>query len=263
MRLKGKVGMVSGAASGIGEATAKAFAREGAAVVVADLNEADGHRVVDEIRHAGGTAEFIRCNIGRPAEVDAAFRFATDKFGQLDILHNNAIVFVPGRLGDVTIEQWQKAINVGLTSYWYCTKVALSLMVPQGRGAIVNTASISGVNADYGLGPYNIIKAAVINMTRSTAIDYARKGIRCNCVCPGPIATPPLVKLRRDQPETMGRLVDAIPMGRMGEPHEIAHAVLFLASDEASFVTGIALVVDGGSTAVNSIPSLLGTGPAW
>ena len=100
-------------------------------------------------------------------------------------------------------------------------------------------------------------------MTRSTAIDYARKGIRCNCVCPGPIATPPLVKLRRDQPEVIGRLVDAIPMGRMGEPHEIANAVLFLASDEASFITGAALVVDGGSTAVNSIPSLLGTGPAW
>jgi meso-butanediol dehydrogenase / (S,S)-butanediol dehydrogenase / diacetyl reductase len=263
MRLKGKVGLVSGAASGIGEATAKTFAREGAAVVVADLNEEGGRRVVSEIRQAGGTAEFVRCNIGRPAEVDAAFRFATDKFGQLDILHNNAIVFVPGRLGDVTIDQWQKAINVGLTSYWYCTKVALALMVPRGRGAIVNTASISGVNADYGLGPYNIIKAAVINMTRSTAIDYARKGIRCNCVCPGPIATPPLVKLRRDQPELMGRLADAIPMGRMGEPHEIANAVLFLASDEASFVTGIALVVDGGSTAVNSIPSLLGTGPSW
>jgi meso-butanediol dehydrogenase / (S,S)-butanediol dehydrogenase / diacetyl reductase len=136
MRLKGKVGLVSGAASGIGEATAKAFAREGAAVVVADLNEADGNRVVGEIRRAGGTAEFVRCNIGRPAEVDAAFRFATDKFGRLDILHNNAIVFVPGRLGDITIEQWQKAINVGLTSYWYCTKVVLDLMVPQGGGAI-------------------------------------------------------------------------------------------------------------------------------
>lgn len=263
MRLKGKVGVVSGAASGIGEATAKTFAREGAAVVVADLNEPGGHRVVSEIRHAGGTAEFVRCNIGRPAEVDAAFRFATDKFGQLDILHNNAIVFVPGRLGDITIDQWQKAINVGLTSYWYCTKVALGIMVPQGRGAIVNTASISGVAADYGLGPYNIVKAAVINMTRSTAIDYARKGIRCNCVCPGPIATPPLVKLRRDQPEIVRRMVEAIPMGRMGEPHEIANAVLFLASDEASFVTGIALVVDGGSTAVNSIPSLLGAGPSW
>jgi meso-butanediol dehydrogenase / (S,S)-butanediol dehydrogenase / diacetyl reductase len=103
----------------------------------------------------------------------------------------------------------------------------------------------------------------VINMTRSTAIDYARKGIRCNCVCPGPIATPPLVKMQRDQPEIMGRLVEAIPMGRMGEPIEIANAVLFLASDEASYVTGIALVVDGGATAVNSIPSLLGTGPSW
>ena len=125
MRLKSRVGIVSGAASGIGEATAKVFAREGAAVVVADLNEEGGHRVVGEIRQAGGTAEFVRCNIGRPAEVDAAFRFAIDKFGRLDILHNNAIVFVPGRLGDVTLEHWQKAINVGLTSYWYCTKVAL------------------------------------------------------------------------------------------------------------------------------------------
>jgi meso-butanediol dehydrogenase/(S,S)-butanediol dehydrogenase/diacetyl reductase len=263
MRLTGKVGLVSGAASGIGEATAKTFAREGAAVVVADLNEEGGNRVVGEIRTAGGRAEFVRCNIGRTADVDTAFRFATEKFGRLDILHNNAIVFVPGRLADLTIEQWQKALNVGLTAYWYCTKVALGVMVPQGGGAIVNTASISGLAADYGLGPYNVIKSAVINMTRSTAIDYARKGIRCNCVCPGPIATPPLVKMRHDQPAIAGSMAEAIPMGRMGEPQEIANAVLFLASDEASFVTGAALVVDGGSTAVNSIPSLLGSGPSW
>ena len=262
MRLKGKVGLVSGAASGIGEATAKAFAREGAAVVVADLDEAGGHRVVGEIRDAGGNAEFVRCNIGRPAEVDAAFRYARQIWPasypaqQCDRLRSRA---ARRRHNRTVAEGDQRRFD----SYWYCTKVALDLMVPQGGGAIVNTASISGVNADYGLGPYNIIKAAVINMTRSTAIDYARKGIRCNCVCPGPIATPPLVKLRRDQPEVIGRLVDAIPMGRMGEPHEIANAVLFLASDEASFVTGAALVVDGGSTAVNSIPSLLGTGPAW
>ena len=177
----------------------------------------------------------MRCNIGRPAEVDAAFRFATDKLGRLDILHNNAIVFVPGRLGDITIEQWQKAINVGLTSYWYCTKVALDLMVPQGGGAIVNTASISGVNADYGLGPYNIIKAAVINMTRSTAIDYARKGIRCNCVCPGITDTPMLREHLGHGAEGETRIqsrLSRVPSGQILQPEDVARAALSLVSDD-------------------------------
>jgi meso-butanediol dehydrogenase/(S,S)-butanediol dehydrogenase/diacetyl reductase len=209
MRLKGKVSIVSGAASGIGEAVAKTFAREGSSVVVADLNAADGHRVVREIREAGGTAEFIRTNIGRTTDADAMIDFAIEKFGRLDILHNNAIGAVFGRIGEVTPEAWRKAIDLGLTCYWYCSKKALDVMVAQKAGVIINTASVSGLGADYGLGPYNVVKTGVIALTRSVAIEYARKGIRCNCVCPGPIATPRCSRSRKPAPKFSSRLEKA------------------------------------------------------
>jgi len=263
MRLKGKVSVVSGAASGIGEAVAKTFAREGAAVVIADLNEEGGNRVAGEIREAGGAAEFIRANIGRTADADAMISFAVDKFGHLDILHNNAIGAVFGRIGEVTPEAWRKAIDLGLTCYWYCTRKALEVMVAQGRGVIINTASVSGLGADYGLGPYNVVKSGVIALTRSVAIEYARKGIRCNCVCPGPIATPPLLKVKESRPEVFDTIAEGVPMGRFGRPEEIANAVLFLASDEASYVTGAALVADGGLMAHTGLPSMMGMGPKW
>jgi len=263
MRLKGKTAIISGAASGIGEAVAKTFAREGAAVVVADLNEENGYRVVNEIREAGGTAEFIRVNISRNASADEMFKFAESKFGRLDILHNNAIQAVFGRIGNVTVEAWQKAIDCGLTNYWYCSRKAVELMLPQGGGAIVNTASVSGIGADYGLGPYNVVKSGVIALTRSFAIEYARKGIRCNALCPGPIATPPLLKVKQSRPDFFEKMEAAVPMGRFGQPHEMANVVLFLASDEASYVTGAAFVADGGLMAHTGMPSLTGDGPDW
>lgn len=263
MRLKGKVSIVSGAASGIGEAVAKTFAREGAAVVLADLNEEGGNRVAAEIGEAGGAAAFIRTNIGRTADADAMISFAVDKFGRLDILHNNAIGAVFGRIGEVTPEAWKKAIDLGLSCYWYCTRKALEVMVAEGKGVIINTASVSGLGADYGLGPYNVVKSGVIALTRSVAIEYARKGIRCNCVCPGPIATPPLLKVKESRPEIFDSIAEGVPMGRFGRPEEIANAVLFLASDEASYVTGAALVVDGGLMAHTGLPSMMGMGPKW
>ncbi|MGH8013284.1 MAG: SDR family NAD(P)-dependent oxidoreductase [Candidatus Binataceae bacterium] len=263
MRLKSKVALISGAASGIGEAVAKTFAREGASVVVADLDREGGARVVNEIRNAGGTADFIRTNIGRHADADAMVKFATDRFGRLDILHNNAVGVAFGRLGTLAPEQWQKAVDLGLSCYWYCSRQALAVMVAQGGGVIINTASVSGLAADHGLGSYNVIKSGVIALTRSIAIDYARKGVRCNCVCPGPIATPPLLRVRQSHPDLMQRLANAVPMGRLGEPQEIANVVLFLASDESSYVTGAAYVADGGLMAHTGLPSLTGDGPDW
>jgi meso-butanediol dehydrogenase / (S,S)-butanediol dehydrogenase / diacetyl reductase len=263
MRLKGKTAIISGAASGIGEAVAKTFAREGAAVIVADLNEENGYRVVNEIREAGGTAEFTRTNISRNPSVDEMFKFAVAKFGRVDILHNNAIQAVFGRIGKVTVEAWQKAIDCGLTNYWYCSRKAVELMLPQGGGAIVNTASVSGIGADYGLGPYNVVKSGVISLTRSFAIEYARKGIRCNALCPGPIATPPLLKVKESHPDYFDRMEAVVPMGRFGKPQEMANVVLFLASDEASYVTGAAFVADGGLMAHTGMPSLTGDGPDW
>jgi meso-butanediol dehydrogenase / (S,S)-butanediol dehydrogenase / diacetyl reductase len=263
MRLKDKVAIISGAASGIGEAVARTFAREGAKVVVADLNAEGGNRVVAEIRSAGGSAEFIRTNIARQADADAMIGCAVDKFGRLDILHNNAVGLVTGRIGEVPPEGWQKALDVGLTCYWYCSRKAIEVMMRQGSGTIVNTASVSGMGADYGIGTYNVIKTGVIALTRSIAIEYARKGIRCNCVCPGPIATPPLLKVKESRPQLFERMADAVPMGRFGQPQEIANVVLFLASDESSYVTGAAYVADGGLMAHTGLPSLTGMGPDW
>jgi meso-butanediol dehydrogenase/(S,S)-butanediol dehydrogenase/diacetyl reductase len=263
MRLKDRVALISGSGSGIGEATAKRLAAEGAAVAVVDLNEEGAKRVAEEIRKVGGNAEAMKANIGNPAEVENMIKFAIDKFGQLDILHNNAIRLYTGRIGEMSLDNFRKSVEVGLTAYFYATRCALEVMVPRRKGAIINTASVSGLAADYGLGAYNAIKAGVINLTRATAIEYARKGIRCNAVCPGAIATPPIMKMRRAIPELAKITEDAIPMGRYGEPNEIANVVLFLASDEASYVNGAYIVADGGLTAHTGIPSVAGSGPDW
>jgi meso-butanediol dehydrogenase/(S,S)-butanediol dehydrogenase/diacetyl reductase len=263
MRLKDRVALISGSGSGIGEATAKRLAAEGAAVVVVDLNEEGAQRVAEEIRKAGGKAEALKANIGNPRDVENMIKFAVDKFGQLDILHNNAIRLYTGRLGEMSLDNFRKSVEVGLTAYFYATRCALEVMVPRRKGAIINTASVSGLAADYGLGAYNAIKAGVINLTRATAIEYARKGIRCNAVCPGAIATPPIMKMRSAIPELAKITENAIPMGRYGEPNEIANVVLFLASDEASYVNGAYIVADGGLTAHTGIPSVAGSGPDW
>jgi meso-butanediol dehydrogenase/(S,S)-butanediol dehydrogenase/diacetyl reductase len=263
MRLKDRVALVTGAGSGIGEATAKRLAAEGAALIVTDLNEEGANRVAGEIRNAGGSAEALHANVGNPAEIENMIKFALDKFGQLDILHNNAIRLYTGRVGEMSLEHWRKTVDLGLTAYWYATRCALEVMVPRRRGAIINTGSVSGLAGDYGLGAYNAIKAGVINLTRTTAIEYARKGIRCNAVCPGAILTPPILKSRRSFPELATRTEAAIPMGRYGDPIEIANVVLFLASDEASYVNGTCIVADGGLMAHTGIPSVAGSGPDW
>lgn len=263
MRLKDKVALITGSGSGIGEATAKRLAAEGAAVVVVDLNEEGAIRVAGEIRDAGGKAEALHANVGTPPEIENMIKFAIDKFGRLDILHNNAIRLYTGRVGEMSLEHWRKSVEIGLTAYFYATRCALEVMVPRGKGAIVNPGSVSGLAADYGLSAYNAIKAGVINLTRATAIEYARKGIRCNAVCPGAILTPPILRSRRALPDWAARSEQAIPMGRYGEPIEIANVVLFLVSDEASYVTGTCIVADGGLTAHTGLPSVAGGGPDW
>ena len=263
MRLEGKVALITGAASGIGEATAKTFAREGATVVVADINAAAGNGVVEAIGGAGGRAVFCETNILDPASIENMVAFATGACGRLDILHNNATVVAPGRLGELSLERWKRALDGGLTSYWYASRLAVNVMLEQGGGAIVNTASVSGLAGDYGLGSYNAVKAAIVNITRVFAIEYARKGIRCNAVCPGPIYTPPIQRAERARPDIHEAIREAIPMGRFGEAQEIANVVLFLASDEASFVTGAAVVADGGLWSHTGMPSILGQGADW
>jgi meso-butanediol dehydrogenase/(S,S)-butanediol dehydrogenase/diacetyl reductase len=265
VRLRSKVAIITGAGSGIGEASAKTFAREGAAVVVADINPDSAQRVVREIREFGGTAELVETNILDTSQIENMIAFAVQAYGRIDVLMNNAQVSAGGgqRLGDISIEDWKRALDGGLTSYWYASKLAIGQMLQQGGGAIVNTASVSALAGDYGLGPYNASKAAVANMTRVFAMEYAQRNIRCNALCPGPIGTPALLAMEVVRKEVMDRIKQAIPMGRLGTPQEMANVALFLASDEASFVTGACYVADGGLFAHTGMPSLTNIQPHW
>jgi meso-butanediol dehydrogenase/(S,S)-butanediol dehydrogenase/diacetyl reductase len=263
MKLADRVALITGGGAGIGEATAKTLAREGAAVVVVDVDVTGGERVAGEIAAAGGAAAFFAADVGVPAEIEAMTEFALGQFGRLDILHNNAVFSPFGHIGDLDLDGWQRALDVGLTGYWYATKLALAPMLAQGRGAIVNTSSVAGLMAYFSLGAYNTIKAGVLSLTRSTAIEYARKSIRCNAVCPGPIGTPSFRSLDGPFPGGVERVAQALPMGRLGDPQEIANVVLLLVSDDSSFVTGSYIVADGGDLAQGSGPGLDGVKADW
>jgi meso-butanediol dehydrogenase / (S,S)-butanediol dehydrogenase / diacetyl reductase len=263
MRFDGKAGLVTGAGSGIGRATAIGFARRGGAVTVADINGENANKVAAEIKAAGGKAIAIVADVTRPADIDMMIAHTTREFGRLDFLHNNAfgLPAMPGSgavaapTGEVDDAVWNATLEVGLTAVFRAIKRAIPVMKAQGSGAIVNTASISGLYADYGIPAYNAAKAGVVNLTRVVAIEYARFGLRCNCVCPGAIDTPLLAAAA--QPALVARFNDVIPMGRLGRPEEMANVVLFLASDLASFVTGAAFVADGGQTAKTGSPSFI------
>lgn len=281
-RVAGKVALITGGGSGIGEATAKRFSQEGAKVVVVDINEDGARRVAREIQAKGGQASALRADVADPTAAEAMIKHAVDTFGRLDVLHNNATALEIGSVANLTIEGWNRTIAVNLTAPFLATKFALPLMITQGGGVIVNTASISGLFGDYGNAAYNAAKAGVINFTRCVAIEYARHNIRANCVCPGAIATPPMLALTGQSEGPMPHLMvapstaparqmtaeagqqarkrmeNAHPIGRLGKPEEVANLVLFLASDEAAFITGAAYTVDGGLTAHTGLPAITG-----
>jgi len=264
MKFDDKAGVVTGAGSGIGRATAMEFAKRGGAVVVADINEETANSVAREIVRNGGKAAAIGADVTREADVDAMLALATKKFGRLDFLHNNAFGLPPApeneqavtRVADVPDSVWDKTLDVGLSAVFRTIKKAIPIMKAQKGGAIVNTASISGQYADYGIVAYNAAKAGIINLTRVVAVEYASDGIRCNCVCPGAIHTP-LLEQSLVNPRIAEGFLKAIPLGRLGRPQDIANVVLFLGSDLASFVTGAAFVADGGQTAKTGSPSFI------
>ena len=264
MRFDGKAGLVTGAGSGIGRATAIGFAQRGGAIAVVDINGENANKVAAEITGGGGKAIAIVADVTSAADLDMMVARTTSAFGRLDFVHNNAfgLPAASGRgqalasTADVDDEVWSRMINVGLTAVFRGMKRVIPVMRAQGGGAIVNTASISGLRADYGIAAYNAAKAGVINLTRVVAIEYARYGIRANCICPGAIDTP-LVAPALAVPGFADRFRETIPMGRLGKPEEMANVVLFLASDLASFVTGAAFVADGGQTAKTGSPSFM------
>jgi len=249
-KLDNKISIVTGGGSGIGEATAKLFAAEGARVVIADIEDEGGNRVKREI---GSAADFCRTDVSAPTQVEAMIKFTLARFGRVDVLFNNAFATTMGPVGEMPIEGWHKTLAVTLSGVFYGMRYALPQLLAQGGGAIVNTASISGLGGDYGAGAYNAAKAGVVNLTRTAAIEYARKNIRVNAVCPGVIATPAvlngLIARARNPEHARQRAEQCHPMGRLGQPQEIARVVLFLASDDSSFMTGSMVVVDGGVTA--------------
>jgi NAD(P)-dependent dehydrogenase (short-subunit alcohol dehydrogenase family) len=250
VRLAGKVALISGGARGMGAAEARLFAREGARVVLGDILEAEGKSVEADVVAKGGQAAFVRLDVTREADWVEAVAAAERRFGRLDILINNAGIGGPSsRVEDTAAEAWDRVMAVNAKGVFLGTKAAVPAMRRAGGGSIVNIASQLGlVGFDDSTPQYTASKGAVRLLTKTTALQYAREGIRCNSVHPGPIVTP-MTEFRRADPAIRERMVARIPLGRYGEAEEVAYAVLYLASDEASFVTGSELVIDGGWTA--------------
>lgn len=252
MRFKDKVALVTGGTSGIGRATAMLFAQEGAKVAIVGRDPARGQQVVDEIRASGGQAVFFRCDVRFADECRGAIEGTLQRFGRLHVLFNNAGVYFANTAIACTEEEWDDTVDISLKGTFLMCKYALPHMIERGSGAIVNMASGWGLVGGGEAAAYCAAKGGVVLLTKAMAVDHSAQGIRINCVCPGDVDTPMLI----DDAQRRGMaFADYIaeaanrPMGRVGQPEEVARAVLFLASDEASFITGAALAVDGGGTA--------------
>jgi NAD(P)-dependent dehydrogenase (short-subunit alcohol dehydrogenase family) len=248
MRLAEKVAIVTGGGLGIGRAIAATFALEGAKVVVADVNEKAGQKTVQEIEALNGVALFECIDVSRIQDARKLTSMTWGTYGRLDILVNSAGTYARGDVVSTSEETWHRLLNVNLTGVFYCCKSAIPAMRKTGGGAIINISSSVGWHATApGIAAYTASKFGVTGLTKAMACDHLHENIRVNCICPGPTDTP-LLRASRP-PDVLRAFAEAQPIGRLGSPDEIAVAALFLASDEASFVTGVALPVDGGQTA--------------
>ncbi len=245
--LEGKVGLITGGSSGIGRATALAFAREGAKVVVGNRRIAEGEETVRMVRAAGGEAILLRTDVTKAAEVEALVAKAVETYGRLDCAFNNAgITGDMARTADCTEENWDRTLAINLKGLWLAMKYEIRQMLKQGGGVIVNNASTAGLVGMRGGPAYSASKGGVVLLTRTAALEYAKMGIRVNAVCPGFIATPMTQDHTRTNPDLEAWMKKVQPMGRLGTPEEVAETVVWLVSDAASFITGHPLAVDGG-----------------
>jgi NAD(P)-dependent dehydrogenase (short-subunit alcohol dehydrogenase family) len=253
MKLKDRVAIITGATSGIGEASARLFAEEGARVTVTGRDEGRGRRVVAAIEAAGGKAVFVRADVRLPGDCRRVVEETLSAFGgRLDILFNNAGVFHPHNAVDCTEEEWDATVDSSLKGAWLMAKYSLPAMIAQGRGVIINQASGWGIQGGDEAVAYCAAKGGLVVMTKAMAIDHGKQGIRVNCLCPGDVETPMLpadAEARRMSYAEYMKGAANRPLGRVGKPGELARAALFLASDDSSFMTGAALVVDGGGIA--------------
>ena len=251
MSFSGQVALVTGAANGIGRATAQAFASAGLKVVVSDVDVTGGEQTVELIRQAGGEALFVRCDVSRDAEVQALMTRVIEAYGRLDYAFNNAgIEIEKGRLNEGSEAEFDAIMGVNVKGVWLCMKYQLPLLMAQGGGAIVNTASVAGLGAAPKMSIYSASKHAVIGLTKSAAIEFAKKKVRVNAVCPAVIDTDMFRRAYEADPRKADYAAAVHPVGRIGTVEEVASAVLYLCSEGAAFITGHALAVDGGAMAI-------------
>jgi NAD(P)-dependent dehydrogenase (short-subunit alcohol dehydrogenase family) len=253
MRLAGKVAIITGAGSGIGQATALLFAREGARVVVADYAPEGGRETVALVQESGGEAVFVETDVSKAGEVRRMVETAVETYGGIDILFNNAAVTIPASVTEASEEIWDRTMAIDLKGVFLPSKYAIPHMIERGGGSVINTASMCGLVASPNQAPYSAAKGGVVALTRQMAIDYAPHHVRVNGIAPSEVRTPMFlgfINRAPDPKKKMQELVARIPMGRVAEPEELARVALFLASDDSSYVTGVTLPVDGGLTAM-------------
>ena len=246
--VEGKVALVTGAGSGMGRASALKFAKEGAAVVICDIRIDGGEETLQLVKEAGGDGVFVKADVSKKEDTEAMVKKAVETYGRLDCAHNNAGIGAGfARLANCKEEDWDRVMSINLKGVWHCMRAELGQMLEQGGGAIVNTSSAGGLMASQFVSDYVASKFGVVGLTKAAAIEYITRGIRINCVCPGIVNTPMIAQMKTD-PSIEAMMAATQPPNRFAEPAEIANAAIWLCSDEASFVNGHALAVDGGQT---------------